>query len=112
MIPGISSLAYFGGRLGRSWEHVKTVSLHGRKLEDTEEEEWSFQDKRERFLLLDGTKKLYEVCRILKEQGQAQARIWIGERLSYEDERIFCGTPDQLLKAEIDSLSVAWIIPN
>lgn len=112
LIPGISSLAYFGGRLGRSWEHVKTVSLHGRKLEDTEEEEWSFQDKRERFLLLDGTKKLYEVCRILKEQGQAQARIWIGERLSYEDERIFCGTPDQLLKAEIDSLSVAWIIPN
>jgi len=112
LIPGISSLAYFGGRLGRSWEHVKTISLHGRELDENGEQDWSLMDQKECFLLLDGSEKLYEVCKKLKEQGQSQARIWIGERLSYEDERILCGTPDQLLHRKLKSLSVAWIIPE
>lgn len=107
MVPGISSVAYFAAKLGRSWEQAAVVSLHGRDADES----WDLSDGRERFLLLDGPEKLREVCRSLEANGQSEARIWIGERLSYKEERIFSGSPAQMLAAEFDRLAVAWIIP-
>lgn len=107
MLPGISSMAYFAARLGRSWDQAVVVSLHGRE----DHENWDLADGRDRFLLLDGPQKLQEVCRRLMEQGQSEARIWIGERLSYPEERIFSGTPGELADRVFGRLSVAWIAP-
>lgn len=108
MLPGISSMAYFAARLGRSWDQAVVVSLHGRE----DHESWDLADGRDRFLLLDGPQKFHEVCRRLMEQGQSEARIWIGERLSYKEERIFSGTPGELVDGEFGRLSVAWIVPG
>lgn len=107
ILPGISSMAYFAARLGRSWEKAAVVSLHGR----ADDAGWDLSDGRERFLLLDGPQKLQAVCRRLVSSGQSEARIWIGERLSYEEERIISGTAKELENAEFDRLAVAWIVP-
>lgn len=108
LIPGISSLSYLAAKLGKSWEEAEVVSIHGRE----ETSGWDMEDGRERFLLLDGSEKFHALCRKLIGQGQENARIWVGERLSYEDERIFSGTPRTMLEEEFGSLAAAWIIPQ
>lgn len=105
-IPGISSMTYLAAKLGRSWEQAGILSLHGRKVPEDQE----LSGQKEWFLLLDGPAKLHQICRKLLKEGWPHARIWVGQRLSYPDEAIFSGTPGELMDAEIDGLSVAWIL--
>ena len=107
IIPGISTLSYFGARIGKSWEKVKAVSLHGRDGE----EDWSLKDQRERFVLLDGTERLRFLCRELIRKGQENALLWVGERLSYPQERLISGKPEIFLDLEFGTLLAAWVIP-
>lgn len=108
MIPGISSLSYFAAKIGRSWEGVRTASFHGRE----EGLDWRFLDGKEWFILLDGSRRLHEICRRLLEHGQKEACLWAGEWFSYPKERIICGTPQELLSVEFDSLLAVWIVPK
>lgn len=105
-IPGISSMTYLAAKLGRSWEQAGILSLHGRKVPEDQE----LSGQKEWFLLLDGPAKLHQICRKLLKEGWPHARIWVGQRLSYRDEVISSGTPGELMDAEIDGLSVAWIL--
>ena len=107
IIPGISALSYFGARIGKSWDKVKAVSLHGRDGE----EDWSLRDQRERFVLLDGTERLRFLCRELIRLGQENALLWVGERLSYPQERLISGKPEIFLDLEFGTLLAAWVIP-
>lgn len=108
MIPGISSLSYFAAKIGRSWDKVKTASFHGRE----EAIDWSLPDGKEWFLLLDGSARLHQICRLLMDHGQKEAKLWVGEWFSYPKERIICATPGEMLDMEFDSLSAAWIVPQ
>lgn len=105
-IPGISSMTYLAAKLGRSWEQAGILSLHGRKVPEDQE----LSGQKEWFLLLDGPAKLHQICRNLLKEGWPHARIWVGQRLSYRDEVISSGTPKELMDAEIDGLSVAWVL--
>lgn len=105
-IPGISSMTYLAAKLGRSWEQAGILSLHGRKVPEDQE----LSGQKEWFLLLDGPAKLHQICRKLLKEGWPHARIWVGQRLSYGDEVISSGTPGELMDAEIDGLSVAWVL--
>lgn len=105
-IPGISSMTYLAAKLGRSWEQAGILSLHGRKVPEDQE----LSGQKEWFLLLDGPAKLHQICRKLLKEGWPHARIWVGQRLSYRDEVISSGTPGELMDAEIDGLSVAWVL--
>ena len=107
IIPGISALSYFGARIGKSWDKVKAVSLHGRDGE----EDWSLRDQRARFVLLDGTERLRFLCRELIRLGQENALLWVGERLSYPQERLISGKPEIFLDLEFGTLLAAWVIP-
>jgi hypothetical protein len=46
-------------------------------------------------------------AKLHKQSGSV--RLCVGERLSYDDERIVCGTPSQLINMEFDPLSVIYI---
>lgn len=110
--PGISSLSYLCGRMGRSWERVKLVSLHGREgnAADAWGETWlKMKEEAAVFVLLGGRFTVKEVCEQLLERGISDVKVTVGERLSYPEERIVTGTLKQCAAMEFSGLAVMMI---
>ena len=106
--PGISSVSYLCAKMGRSWEHVKLISLHGRECDAAQ----ALAQNPAVFTLLGGAHTVKELCEQLLRAGLTDVRITAGERLSYADERIVTGTPDQLATMEFTSLAVVLMERN
>ena len=106
--PGISSVSYLCAKMGRSWEHVKLISLHGRDCDAA----LVLAQNPAVFTLLGGAHTVKELCKQLLRAGLTDVRITAGERLSYADERIVTGTPDQLATMEFTSLAVVLMERN
>ena len=106
--PGISSVSYLCAKMGRSWEHVKLISLHGRDCDAAQ----VIAQNPAVFTLLGGAHTVKELCEQLLRAGLTDVRITAGERLSYADERIVTGTPDQLAPMEFTSLAVVLMERN
>ena len=106
--PGISSVSYLCAKMGRSWEHVKLISLHGRDCDAAQ----VMAQNPAVFTLLGGAHTVKELCEQLLRAGLTDVRITAGERLSYADERIVTGTPDQLATMEFTSLAVVLMERN
>jgi precorrin-6Y C5,15-methyltransferase (decarboxylating) len=104
-IPGISSLQYFCARLKRSWEDARIVSLHGRENNAA----GAVRNHEKTFFLTGGDYPVQRVCRILSENDMGEATVFVGERLSYPDEKITSGTADQLADGNYDSLAVMLV---
>lgn len=105
-IPGISSLSYFTAKLGVSWDDVKVVSLHGREGNVTGTVE---QNEKTFFLTDGGEHSVHKICSELADAGLGQVVVSVGERLSYEDEKITTGFAEELKSQEFDPLSVLFI---
>ena len=103
--PGISSVSYLCAKMGRSWEQVKLVSLHGRDCDVSLE----VSQNPAVFTLLGGVHTVKELCEQLLNHGLSNVRMTVGERLSYSDERIVAGTPEQLAAMECSSLAVVMM---
>ena len=101
-IPGISSLAYFCARLNTTWQDVHWVSAHGR----THNAVGEIQSHRRTFVLTGGETRAQDLCAQLCSRGLGDVRIWVGERLSYPEERICAGTAQSLAGEEFADLAV------
>ncbi len=103
IFPGISSLQYLCARIGESWEDCHIVSLHGRRTEN-------ICDAARRYgkvaVFTGGGSSPAVVCRELLAGGLRHVRVVVGEKLSYEEERIMEGTPKEIDGMEFDSLSI------
>lgn len=103
-ISGISSPVYFMNRLGRPWEDVKLLSLHGRKANVVNE----VRSCPYLFALLgDGGVK--SLCEKLVASDLKKVKMFVGEDLSYPEEKITIGTPEELIVQEFSPLSVVYI---
>lgn len=108
ILPGISSAAYLAAQLGVSWENGAFFTAHGREIElkklvrQLQEQ----QGPRWLFILLAGEKGAGELCCKLAELGYGELQAAVGERLSYEDERIFRGTVKELSGIVTESLAI------
>ena len=91
-LAGISSLQYFCAKLQTGWDDVKLFSVHGRQ------EQVVPQVRRHPrvFVLTGSNQTAQDVCKQLCEQGLGDAQVWVGEQLSYPQERILSGTAEQL----------------
>ena len=105
VLPGISSLAYFCARLKRSWENVRTVSLHGRE----EDLEGAVRGSEQVFVLAGGADGVKRALRRLTESGICGLTVTVGERLGYPQERIVRGSASELEALEFDPLSVLLV---
>lgn len=103
--PGISSLSYLCARLGRGWERIKPVSLHGKECDLAK----ALADNKEVFALLGGDHTVEWLSRELVRLGFDDVMVTVAERLSYPDERIVSGSPKQLMKEEFGGLAVVLI---
>lgn len=104
-IPGISSPVYFCAKLKKPWQDAYLVSAHGRSCNVV----GAVQSHATTFALTGGTAKVHEICQELCERGLGQVRVFAGERLSYPDERIVCGTAEELARLEFLDLSVMLV---
>lgn len=102
MLSGISSVVYFCGKLGTSWEDVKLLSLHGK-----EENIIGVVARNQKvFALIGGKDGVNRLCRQFIGYGLSGVKLHVGERLSYPEERITSGTPEQLEGMAFDGLCV------
>lgn len=101
---GIASPVYFLNKIGKSWESVRLLSMHGKKCNLL----YELRHHKDIFLLL-GSNGVEELCKKLILFGLENINVTIGENLSYPEERICVGTPKELLKRTFGSLCVAFL---
>ena len=107
VIPGISSFQYLTCKLKMPWNNAYLGSLHGRceefleKINDNELSIW----------LTDKENNPAVLCKILHE-AEINCKVIIGENLSYEDEIISEGNPEEFLNATYSPLSIFIVDKN
>lgn len=104
VVPGISSFQYLMAKLNKAWQGSFLGSLHGRE----EDFIWKIEDSYISIWLTDKTNTPKIICRRLYEK-HVQCKVYIGENLSYEDEKITEGIPEELMDKEFSDLSVVVI---
>ncbi|HIY19516.1 MAG TPA: precorrin-6A reductase [Candidatus Blautia avistercoris] len=104
-VCGISSLVYFMGKIGKSWEDVCITSSHGRACNLP----GLIRENQKVFSILGTRDGVRNLARKLTDYGMEDCRIWVGERLSYPEETIFEKKARELTAYEGDPLSVIYV---
>lgn len=102
MICGISSVVYFMSRIGLAWDDAKIVSAHGKACNLVS----LIRTNPKVFAILgtsDGVRRLAEK---LAFYGMGEVMLYIGENLSYDNEKILAKPVRELISYEGDPLSV------
>lgn len=102
-ISGISSPVYFLNRLGIPWDETLFASCHGKRLSLIP----LIKTHKRVCVLLGERDQIAKLSRSLLAFHMDEVKITVGERLSYQDERIISGTAADMLSRNFDSLSVA-----
>ncbi len=102
---GIPSVAYLCAKLRCPWEDVFLTSVHGRSQNLV----GAVRAHEKVFTLVGKQESFRELCRDLLEYGFGHVRLHVGCRLSYEDERILSGGPEELLQEETGDLTAVLI---
>lgn len=104
-ICGISSPVYFLSRLGKPWDDVKMISMHGK----TENVMAYVQKNQSVVVLLGGTDSASNLAKQFLENQLFHVTMTIGENLSYPEEQIRSGRPEEWIGKTCDSLAIALI---
>lgn len=107
VLPGLSSLSVLASRLGMSYEDITPISLHGRDASIIKKVE----NNQKVFVLTGGENTPEKICKELTTEGLGNVKVYIGERLSYPEEKITEGEARELKDGEYNRLS-AMIIEN
>lgn len=101
VLAGISSFAYFFAAIKRDYNDVVLASLHGRKCSAV-----SLIKRHKRVFFLLDAKSAGDIIDSLCLYNMGDTRLYIGESLSYPDERITVGTAAELKDRAFDTLTV------
>jgi len=105
VIPGLSSMQVLCARLQTSWDDARAISLHGRAGSVVPE----VLKHGKVFALTDGADALKRVCADLVDAGLGDARVAVGQRLSYPDEAVITGRAAELTETDCAPLSAMLI---
>ncbi|MBT9775277.1 precorrin-6A reductase [Clostridium sp. MCC353] len=106
VLPGISSLSAFCAKLGISWDDMVLCSVHGRRQNLIQK----IRHNRKVFALLGKEDEFRKLCGLMLDYGMEDVTVCVGDSLSYEQERIFKGTPKTALNEKFSNLSCAVFI--
>ncbi|MFV0529262.1 MAG: precorrin-6A reductase [Lachnospiraceae bacterium] len=105
-IPGISSVVFFMAKLHKAWENVRIVSLHGKQVNILHE----ILSNEKVFAILGTADAAAQIAGKLLEYGRSEGiTMYLGERLSYPDEKIMTGSPEEFVHYTGDALSVLYV---
>ena len=99
---GIPSPVYFAGKLGIAWEDFALMSLHGRQQNLI----GTLQSRGKVFALTDGAEGIRRLSRELITYGLSQVQMYVGFLLSYPQEEILWGKPEDFLNYDKEGASV------
>lgn len=104
-LPGISSLQILASRLGRSWENVPCLSLHGRDIET--DPDYPSSDF---VILLGKSSDVPEQLASLSRSALGSRSAWLGWDLGLKGEHIFSGYLSELARGGFQgNLALLWI---
>ena len=103
---GISSLVYFAAKLQMSWDNAKIVSMHGRKQNLVA----AVARNKKVFSLTGGENSPQVLCQKLCDHGLGEVQVYVGENLSYPEEKITSGTAEEISRMQFPSLSVMMLL--
>lgn len=106
VICGISSPVYFCSKIKIPWQDMHFSSLHGRNANAAR----LVSRYEKNFFLLGGDMTVSQLCQRLCEYGLENVTVYVGENLSYDNERIFSGSAKELTGLHTDKLCVAVVI--
>ncbi|MGI6776948.1 MAG: precorrin-6y C5,15-methyltransferase (decarboxylating) subunit CbiE [Acetivibrionales bacterium] len=109
VIPGISSLQYLCSRIRLTWNDMCVTSMHGRCQDDFIS---MVRSNRKTGVFTGGNNRPEVICEELLRNGLSNLYITVGENLSYPDERIISGTPEEISRMRFKNLSVMVIENN
>ena len=102
VICGISSVVYFMAKIGFSWDDAKIVSAHGRKCNLVS----LIRHNPKVFSILGTEDGVASLAKKLVYYGMGDVILYVGENLSYENEKIFHDKAENLTEYRGDALSV------
>lgn len=105
LIPGISSVVYFAAKLQLSWEDMKLVSIHGREQNLL----GAVKAYEKVFSLAGYSQSIRTLAKELLDNGLENVIMSVGCQLSYPEESIKRGTPEDFLQYEENGLCVVVI---
>ncbi|WP_321972766.1 precorrin-6y C5,15-methyltransferase (decarboxylating) subunit CbiE [Paratractidigestivibacter sp.] len=104
-VPGISSMQCLAAALERPWQDWRFISAHGVDCDLVAEA----RAHDELFLVTGGQNTVPVLCERLVEAGLGQARVSVGERLGYPEQRVVAGTAEDLAGQQFEQLSVMLV---
>lgn len=102
VICGISSVVYFMSKIGLSWDDAKIVSAHGRNCNLIS----LIRHNPKVFSILGTEDGVAVLASRLVYYGMGDVTLYVGENLSYENEKIFHDKAANLTEYREDALSV------
>lgn len=99
---GISSVVYFMSKIGLSWDDAKIVSAHGRGCNLIS----YIRNEKKVFAILGTSDGVAVLAKKLVEYGMSDVLLYVGENLSYNNEKVFVKTAGELTEYTGDPLSV------
>lgn len=102
VLAGVSSLSYFAAKIGKPWQNMKIVNLHGNNANIAR----AAARNRYCFFLLGGENTPAAVCRRLCEYGLGEVDVFVGCDLAYPNERIVSGKAKEYCETEFSGLCV------
>ena len=103
---GISSLVYFASQIEMSWDDAKIVSMHGREQNLIH----AVATNKKVFSLTGGDNSAHALCKRLTDHGLGDVLVYVGENLSYPEEKITKAKACEIAELTFPSLSVMMII--
>lgn len=105
MYNGVSSLAYLCAKLGKPYQTIKVLSLHGRSGSLC----GAVSYHPDVFVLTGGKNTVAKLMQELVEAGLAHVTVTVGENLSAADECIVKSTPEALMDMCFSGIAVVLI---
>lgn len=102
VISGISTPVYFCSKIKKPWQNVKFISLHGKEDNIVR----NVASNQYCFFLLGGNVSVGSFCRFLLDFNMTGIKIYVGENLGYDNEKIHIGKPYDFAKCGFSKLSV------
>lgn len=108
VLPGISSFQYMAAKIKEEYNDGLLASVHGREFDYVSElKKWG-----KIFLLTDKRNSPKAIATNLINNNMKDVTMYVGENLSYDNERIVKGKPEDILAQSEFNMSVVVIKSN
>ena len=102
---GISSVVYFASKIPTSWQDAKLLSAHGKQVNLLN----SVQRYPKIIMIVSGASDVMRLCAKLHEAKMDQVRVTVGTNLSYPEETVTSGAPEDFLTVTTTGLHIMML---